>query len=50
MTLINETISTFCLIELILTMGDCYSHYVRNLNRRHGSEMRTKTIVSDLEK
>jgi hypothetical protein len=26
------------------------NHYVRNSNRRHGSEMRAKVIVSDLEK
>jgi hypothetical protein len=25
-------------------------HYIRNLNRRHRSEMHTKAIISDLEK
>jgi hypothetical protein len=27
-----------------------HHYYVRNSNRRHGSEMRVKTIISDLEK
>jgi hypothetical protein len=34
----------------IVTAEAAGGHYVRNSNRRHGSETRTKTIVSDLEK
>jgi hypothetical protein len=28
----------------------CRGHYVRNLNKRHGSETRSKAIMPDLKK
>jgi hypothetical protein len=36
--------------EILMGVTTLTSHYVRNSNRRHGSEMRVKTIISDLEK
>jgi hypothetical protein len=36
--------------EILMGVTTLTSHYVRNSNRRHGSETRVKAIVSNLEK
>jgi hypothetical protein len=47
-------LSTSCCSSCVLLEGKLTHtithHYVKNSNRRHGSETRAKAIVSDLEK